>query len=683
MAERRIIGLMDGWTFTGPKGTRQQVNLPHTWNAQDGQDGGDDYFRGTCVYEKEIPMPEFQAGERVYLQFHGVNASAHVLLNGKKVCSHHNGYSTFRADVTKKLKEHNLLRVEVDNSKNDRVYPQVADFTFYGGIYREVEFLIVSENHFDLDYFGGPGMKISTDVKGTDGIVTVQAYVAQGTSVKPKENAAQGTSVKPKENAAAELLVKDTEGMRRQENSDELGENLMVELVLKDAEGNTVAQSKGAKAVFKVEQARLWNGVKDPYLYQVTATLKRGEELLDQITSSCGIRTFSVDPDRGFFLNGASYPLRGVSRHQDWKGIGNAISREQMEQDMELIREVGANTIRLAHYQHNQYFYDLCDRYGMVVWAEIPYISAHMPEGNKNTFFQMKELITQNYNHPCIVTWGLSNEITISRKHRKDMLDNHRKLQRYTKKLDPGRPTTLACYAMCHPFHPVSKISDLVAWNLYLGWYVPGLFLNDLFLKFYHWKYPKRCLGYSEYGAEGMPNLHSGKPRRGDQTEEYQAKYHEYMLDCFARHPFLWSTYVWNMFDFAADARDQGGEPGMNHKGLVTFDRKIKKDSFYIYKAWWSEEPFVHLCGKRYEYRTEAVTDVAVYSNQKEVSLYLNGKKIGEQKGSHAFHFKVELEQENHLVARSGDLKDEAVIYRTDTPRPEYKVKKGKSKNWV
>ena len=295
----------------------------------------------------------------------------------------------------------------------------------------------------------------------------------------------------------------------------------------------------------------------------------------------------------------------------------------------------------------------------------------------------MKELITQNYNHPSIVTWGLSNEITISGKHRRDMLNHHRKLQSYVKRLDPGRPTTLACYAMCHPFHPVSRISDLVAWNLYLGWYVPGLFLNDLFLKFYHWKYPNRCLGYSEYGAEGMPNLHSGKPKRGDQTEEYQAKYHEYMLNCFARHPFLWSTYVWNMFDFAADARDQGGEPGMNHKGLVTFDRKIKKDSFYIYKAWWSEEPFVHLCGKRYEYRTEEITDVTVYSNQQEVSLYQNGKKIDVKKGRHAFHFQVKLEQENHLEARSGDLKDEAVIYRTDTPRPEYKVKKSKSKNWV
>lgn len=653
MAERKTISLMEGWTFTGPEGTKQQVNLPHTWNAQDGQDGGDDYFRGTCVYEKEIPKPKIQDGERVYLQFHGVNASAHVLLNGKKVCSHHNGYSTFRADVTKKLKENNLLRVEVDNSKNERVYPQVADFTFYGGIYREVEFLIVSENHFDLDYFGGPGMKISTDVKGTDGIVTVQTYLTCA-AAKPSQGA-----------------------------DDEPEESLTVELSLKDAEGNTVAQSKGAKAVFKVEQAHLWNGVKDPYLYQVTASLKRGEELLDQITSACGIRTFSVDPDRGFFLNGISYPLRGVSRHQDYKGIGNAISREQMEQDMELIREVGANTIRLAHYQHSQYFYDLCDRYGMVVWAEIPYISAHMPGGKKNTLFQMKELITQNYNHPCIVTWGLSNEITISGKHRKDMLDHHRKLQKYVKRLDPGRLTTLACYAMCHPFHPVSKISDLVAWNLYLGWYVPGLFLNDLFLKFYHWKYPKRCLGYSEYGAEGMPNLHSGKPRRGDQTEEYQAKYHEYMLECFARHPFLWSTYVWNMFDFAADARDQGGEPGMNHKGLVTFDRKIKKDSFYIYKAWWSEEPFIHLCGKRYEYRTEQITDVTVYTNQQEVSLYQNGKKIEVKKGSHAFHFKVELEQENHLEVRSGELKDEAVIYRTDTPRPEYKVKKGKSKNWV
>lgn len=647
---RRTQKLMEDWMFTSPSGKKRPVNLPHTWNAVDGQDGGNDYYRGTCVYEKSIPKPQFNAEERVYLQFHGVNASARVLLNEKEVCVHDNGYSTFRTDITDLLKEENKLRVEVDNSVNDRVYPQKADFTFYGGIYRDVEFLTVPKEHFDLDYYGGYGLTVCTDVRDKAGILTVKAYI----------------------------------------NEKHLAEKQMqVVIKLLDADGKQIKEAvckemeECCEAVLEVADAHLWNGVKDPYLYTVQAVLQKNGESVDEIACKTGIRTFSFDPEKGFFLNGTSYPLRGVSRHQDWKGIGNAISYEQMEQDMDLIREVGANTIRLAHYQHNQHFYDLCDKYGMVVWAEIPYISAHMPNGRENTFFQMRELIVQNYNHPCIVTWGLSNEITISGKHKKDMLDNHHALQKFVKEFDPGRPTTLACYAMCSPFHPVTKISDIVAWNLYLGWYVPGLFLNDLFMKFYHFMYPKRCLGYSEYGAEGMPNLHSARPRRGDHTEEYQAKYHEYMLECFKRHPFLWSTYVWNMFDFAADARDQGGEPGMNHKGLITFDRRIKKDSFYIYKAWWSEEPFVHLCGKRYEYRTEKVSDVTVYSNRKEVSLYNNGKLVATQTGEHAFHFKVTLEAENHLEVKAGELSDTAVVFKTDKPRPEYKVKKGKSANWV
>lgn len=644
---RRTEKLMKDWLFF-KNGEKRLVDLPHTWNAQDGQDGGDDYFRGTCVYEKEIDRPEFSENERVYLQFQGVNASANVIWNGESICTHRNGYSTFRVDVTDVMKERNTLRVEADNSKNRQVYPQVADFTFYGGIYRDVEFLIVPAFHFDLDYYGGMGIQVTTEVKGKTGILHVKAY----TNVK-----------KP-----------DADGMR-------------IEFELLDGEGNRAAgetgEVQGCEVTIKVPQAHLWNGVRDPYLYRLNARIMRGEEIVDEIGIPCGIRTFFVDPEKGFFLNGISYPLRGVSRHQDFKGIGNAISYEQMEEDMELIREVGANTIRLAHYQHNQYFYDLCDKYGMVVWAEIPYISEHMPEGRKNTYFQMKELIIQNFNHPSIVTWGLSNEITISTKNRADMLDNHHKLQALVKKLDPSRPTTLACFAMCHPFHPVTKISDLVAWNLYLGWYVPGLFLNDWFMKFYHWKYPRRPLGYSEYGAEGMPNLHSARPRRGDHSEEYQAKYHEYMLKCFARHPFLWSTYVWNMFDFAADARNQGGEPGMNHKGLVTFDRKIKKDSFYLYKAWWSKTPFVHLCGKRYKYRAEKITKVTVYSNQEEVSLYCNKKLVETKLGEHAFHFKVKLEKENHLEVRAGHLRDAAVIYKTERQRPEYKVKKGKSQNWV
>ena len=660
---RRTQKLMTDWMFCGQSGKKRPVDLPHTWNATDGQDGGNDYYRGTCVYEKKIAKPEFSVNERVYLQFHGVNASARVLLNGTEICTHDNGYATFRADVTDVLLEENLLCVEVDNSVNDKVYPQKADFTFYGGIYRDVEFLIVPKEHFDLDYYGGNGIRMTTEVHNDTGLVHVRAY----------------TNVKNAADAGRKVVFSlcDADGAVVCEET-----GTAVSLEPFETEGTATAADCGA-ATLKVAQVHLWNGVQDPYLYTLYARLVTDDMVLDEVSAACGIRTFSIDPDKGFFLNGKSYPLRGVSRHQDCKGIGNAISYEQMEQDMELIREVGANTIRLAHYQHNQYFYDLCDKYGMVVWAEIPYISAHMPGGRENTFFQMRELIVQNYNHPCIVTWGISNEITISGKHRADMLDNHRALQKFCKELDPTRPTTLACYAMCHPFHPVTKISDVVAWNLYLGWYVPGLFLNDWFMKFYHWKYPKRALGYSEYGAEGMPNLHSARPRRGDHTEEYQAKYHEYMLECFDRHPFLWSTYVWNMFDFAADARDQGGEPGMNHKGLVTFDRKIKKDSFYIYKAWWSDEAFVHLCGKRYEYRAEKVTDVTVYSNQSEVSLYNNGKLVETKRGAHAFHFKVTLEAENRLEVKSGELTDAAVIYQTKEPRPEYKVKKGKSQNWV
>ena len=321
----------------------------------------------------------------------------------------------------------------------------------------------------------------------------------------------------------------------------------------------------------------------------------------------------------------------------------------------------------------------------MVVWAEIPYISEHMPNGRANTIAQMEELIYQNYNHPCIVCWGVSNEITISTKDKADMLDNHHMLNDLCHKMDPTRLTTLACYAMCGPFNPVAHITDLVSWNLYLGWYVPGLFLNDLWLNFFHLVYPNRALGFSEYGAEGMPNLHSEHPRRGDHTEEYQAHYHEYMLRCFDRHPWMWSTHVWNMFDFAADARDQGGEPGMNHKGLVTFDRKTKKDSFYLYKAWWSEEAFVHICSKRFTDRTASEIEVKVYSNQKTVALFADGQKIAEQTGEHVFTFKVPLSGEVKLQAVAGECIDTASFRKVDTPNPGYKLVKTKSKsaNWV
>ena len=638
---REITKIMKGWEFTGPDGTTTTVDLPHTWNAHDGQDGGNDYWRGTCIYRTRFAAPQFNtAFQQVWIQFDGVNASAHVVLNGSPVCNHDGGYSTFRANITELLRDENELTVEVDNSKNDRVYPQKADFTFYGGIYRDVSLMVVSKNHFTLDYFGGPGIRITPTVQGADASVQVTTW-------------------------------HDGEGE--------------VSIELLDAAGNTVATGKGPDITLTIFNAHLWNGVKDPYLYSCKARLVVNGTVEDETTTRFGVRSFKVDPKKGFFLNGKSYPLHGVSRHQDRKGLGNAITREMHDEDMALIKEIGANTIRLAHYQHDQYFYDLCDEVGMVVWAEIPYISEHMPNGRENTISQMKELIIQNYNHPCIVCWGVSNEITISTKDKKDMLDNHRQLNDLCHEMDKTRLTTLACYAMCGPFNRSAHITDMVSWNLYLGWYVPGFILNDLWMGFFHLCFPNRPFGYSEYGAEGMPNLHSAHPHRGDHTEEYQAKYHEYMLRCFKRHPWMWATHVWNMFDFAADARDQGGEPGMNHKGLVTFDRKTKKDSFYLYKAWWSDEAFVHICSKRFVERTGSTATVKVYSNQSTVALYVNGNKVGEQTGEHVFTFKVPLNGELHIQAVAGDRTDESVIRHVDTPNPEYKLHKTKSKsaNWV
>ena len=638
---REITKIMKGWEFTGPDGTTTTVDLPHTWNARDGQDGGNDYWRGTCIYRTRFAAPQFNtASQQVWIQFDGVNASAHVVLNGSPVCNHDGGYSTFRANITELLRDENELTVEVDNSKNDRVYPQKADFTFYGGIYRDVSLMVVSKNHFTLDYFGGPGIRITPTVQGADASVQVTTW-------------------------------HDGEGE--------------VSIELLDAAGNTVATGKGPDITLTIFNAHLWNGVKDPYLYSCKARLVVNGTVEDETTTRFGVRSFKVDPKKGFFLNGKSYPLHGVSRHQDRKGLGNAITHEMHDEDMALIKEIGANTIRLAHYQHDQYFYDLCDEVGMVVWAEIPYISEHMPNGRENTISQMKELIIQNYNHPCIVCWGVSNEITISTKDKKDMLDNHRQLNDLCHEMDKTRLTTLACYAMCGPFNRSAHITDMVSWNLYLGWYVPGFILNDLWMGFFHLCFPNRPFGYSEYGAEGMPNLHSTHPHRGDHTEEYQAKYHEYMLRCFKRHPWMWATHVWNMFDFAADARDQGGEPGMNHKGLVTFDRKTKKDSFYLYKAWWSDEAFVHICSKRFVERTGGTATVKVYSNQSTVALYVNGNKVGEQTGEHVFTFKVPLNGELHIQAVAGDRTDESVIRHVDTPNPEYKLHKTKSKsaNWV
>ena len=447
-------------------------------------------------------------------------------------------------------------------------------------------------------------------------------------------------------------------------------DSVVITITGEESESKTISVVDGhAEATFELEHVHLWDGVDDPYLYHAKAELSSG----DVTETTFGCRSFYTDPEKGFVLNGRVYPLRGVSRHQDRTGAGNALSYEMHKEDMEIIKEIGANTIRLAHYQHAQEFYDLCDEYGMVVWAEIPYITMHMPNGRANTLSQMEELVVQNYNHPSIVCWGLSNEITAATPVDEDLLENHRLLNDLCHKLDKTRFTTMANVFMQETDSPLLEIPDVNSYNLYFGWYLGELEQNDEFFDEYHAKYPDRCIGFSEYGADANPQYQSTNPTHGDYSETYQTVYHEHMLKMIEERPYLWATHVWNMFDFAADGRDEGGKHGVNQKGLVTMDRKLKKDAFYLYKAYWNkEDAFVHICGSRYVDRKEDTTEVKVYSNQTTVSLYVDGTLLETQDGSRIFRFAVPMTGEHEIVAKAGAEEDSIHIRKVEEANPDY-----------
>ncbi|MBQ6707087.1 MAG: glycoside hydrolase family 2 protein [Clostridia bacterium] len=618
------------------------VNLPHSFNAIDGQDGDNDYFRGVGYYAKSIRKADLPVAPVYYLEMRGANSSADVYLNGEKLAHHDGGYSTWRVNITEALKAENLLVITVDNAANETVYPQMADFTFYGGLYRDVNILCVEESHFDLDYYGGPGLAVTPEVNGADAKVKIDAYVTNG----------------------------------------KMGQTLRYTVL--DAEGGEIAvvDTADTSATVHIQNVHLWHGRRDPYLYTAKIELMDDGVALDEVSARFGCRTFEIDPERGFILNGEEYPLRGVSRHQDRWGIGNALLPEHHKEDMDLICEVGATTIRLAHYQHDQYFYDLCDERGMVIWAEIPYISKHMPTGRENTISQMKELITQNYNHPSIVVWGLSNEISIGGSD-DDLLENHRILNDLCHEMDKTRLTTIAAVSMCKMDDPYLQIPDVVSYNHYFGWYGGETSMNGPWFDKFHKTHPTIPIGCSEYGCEAL-NWHTSNPVQGDYTEEYQAYYHEELIKQLFTRKYMWATHVWNMFDFGADARSEGGENGQNHKGLVTFDRKYKKDSFYAYKAWLSDDPFVHLCGKRYIDRVEDVTKVTVYSNLPEVELFANGQSLGKKQASdHFFYFDVPNAGETKLLAVAGDCQDESVIRKVEEFNEDYRLKEqGAILNW-
>ncbi|MBR2322381.1 MAG: glycoside hydrolase family 2 protein [Clostridia bacterium] len=645
---RQIININQNWGFA--KGLAELptslegleiVSVPHSWNNIDGQDGGNDYFRGTCYYVKNIVKSELPNSERYYLEINGANSTSNVYLNGEHLRKHDGGYSTYRIDITDYLKDENLLVIAVDNSPNEEVYPQMADFTFYGGLYRNVNIVCVNKTHFDLDFFGGLGVTVTPEIKGADADVAVKTYPV---------NMEDGQEVK---------------------------------LTVYDKEGKEVVSGVGEEAVLEIKDVILWHGRKNPYLYTLKAQIVNGDTVLDEVSVRFGCRSFKIDPENGFILNGEEYPLRGVSRHQDRWGLGNALLPEHHREDMDLICEVGATTIRLAHYQHDQYFYDLCDERGLVIWAEIPYISKHMPGGRENTISQMKELIVQNYNHPSIIVWGLSNEITMSGANDPDLLENHYILNDLVHSMDKTRLTTMACLTAVDMDEKYVHIPDVVSYNHYFGWYGGETDMNGPWFDKFHAKYPNKPIGCSEYGCEAL-NWHTSNPQQGDYTEEYQAYYHEELIKQFFARKYMWATHVWNMFDFGADARAEGGENGQNHKGLVTFDRKYKKDSFYAYKAWLTTDPFVHLCSKRYVDRVEDVVKITVYSNLPEVELFANGVSVGKVKAEdHFFRFEVKNEGETKLVAVAGDCKDESVIKKVDKFNEDYRLKEGTTVlNW-
>jgi len=651
---RKIVNLNRKWAFTKealqnpaqlPE-TIYWVNVPHCWNAIDGQDGAGDYYRGTCWYVKEIDREEIPEAQKYYIEVKGANSSADLYVGGVKLAHHDGGYSTWRVDVTEALKDSTTVAIAVDNSPSDSVYPQVADFTFYGGLYRDVNLICVNESHFDLEYYGAPGIAVTPVVEGKNASVKTQVYLT---------NAKEGQTLRFTLKAACGCVVAQAE----------------------QPVGETVNEAV-------IENVTLWNGRKNPYLYTAVAELVENGEVIDTVSTRFGCRTFTIDPEKGFILNGEEYPLRGVSRHQDRWGVGNALLPEHHEEDIDLIMEVGCTTIRLAHYQHDQYFYDLCDEKGLVIWAEIPYISNHMPGGRENTVSQMKELIAQNYNHPSIVVWGLSNEITMKGPEDPDLLENHEILNNLCHEMDKTRLTTMAIVSMCPMDAKYVQIPDTVSWNHYFGWYGGDTTMNGPWFDEFHAKFPSLPVGISEYGCEAL-NWHTSNPTQGDYTEEYQAFYHEELIKQIDCRKYLWATHVWNMFDFGADNRAEGGENGQNHKGLMTFDRKYKKDSFYAYKAWLSDEPVLHICGKRYVDRVEDVTKVTVYCNLPEVELFVNGKSLGVQKknGLPFFYFDVPNAGVSTLKAVAGEYTDESTLRKVETFNESYRLReKGAILNW-
>jgi beta-galactosidase len=585
----------------------ETLDLPHTWNNRDGQNGGGNYYRGIGWYRKSFRIDSAHAGKRFYLQFDGANIVADVTLNGQHMGQHRGGYAAFRFDATPHTKagEENVLAVKVDNSYHEDVPPLSGDWTFFGGIYRDVHLVVVDPLHVDLMDHGSPGIYLTqTEVSATSARLEVRSRIVNDA---PESVLATITAT-----------ILDAKGLA----ADVLTESVKIE----------ARSSADFCRATVIATPHLWQGRQDPYLYTVKVEVSGENGYSDSVEQPLGFRSFRVDANEGFYLNGQYLDLHGVCRHQDRLDMGNAIGEKEMGEDLALIMEMGATAVRLAHYQHADTFYGLCDASGLVVWAELALVNQ---VSESDAFYesakqQLVELIRQNYNHPSIVFWSVFNEITMGARRGRGVADPNRliaQLHELAKAEDPTRLTTGA--AIAEADNRVVQHTDVIAFNRYFGWYW-GEFtdfaegVDDI-----HTQYPDLRFGIGEYGAGASINIHSDAPVRQDHSQEYQCLYHEAHWKAIAQRPFIWGTFVWNMFDFASDRRNEGDTPGRNDKGLVTYDRKVRKDAYYWYKANWSNEPVLHITSKRFAERTSGHTQVKVYANLDSVEIKVNGKSLG------------------------------------------------------
>lgn len=614
-AQRQDILLNNDWNFRFShqvqKGTEVRVDLPHTWNAQDALSGKMDYKRGIGNYEKNLFIRSEWKGKRLFIRFEGVNNIADVFVNRRHIGEHRGGYGAFIFEITGKVEygKENSILVRVNNGEQLDIMPLVGDFNFYGGIYRDVHLLIIDETCISPLNYASPGVRLIQD--------SVSHKYAKVRAVVDLSNGGSG-------NREVELNVRLLDGQRVVKEGTK-NVNLS---------GNEVMQQE---LTFEIDQPHLWNGRQDPFLYQAEVTLFRNGQMVDRVTQPLGLRFYRIDPDKGFFLNGKHLPLQGVCRHQDRSEVGNALRPQHHEEDAALMLEMGVNAVRLAHYPQATYFYDLMDKNGIIVWAEIPFVGpggyndkgfVDLPAFRANGKEQLKELIRQHYNHPSICVWGLFNELT-------ELGDNPveyiKELNVLAHQEDPTRLTTSASNQM----GDLNFITDAIAWNRYDGWY--GGTPADLgkWLDRMHKDHPEICIAISEYGAGAsiyhqQDSLVKTVPTSWWHPENWQTYYHIENWKTISSRPYVWGSFVWNMFDFGAAHRTEGDRPGINDKGLVTFDRKVRKDAFYFYKANWNgEEPMLYLTGKRNTARTQRLQTIIAFTNQSGAELFVNGKSYG------------------------------------------------------